>query len=54
MEPEHGRSRVFAQWLDNEEKIQASIGTILIVFIFIYHVDMPFAVPIAYAEVPEH
>lgn len=26
MEAEHGRSRVFAQWLDNEDKIQASIG----------------------------
>ena len=26
MEPEHGRSRVYAQWLDKEEKIQASIG----------------------------
>ena len=26
MENEHGRSRVFAQWLDSEEKIQASIG----------------------------
>eukprot|EP00798_Chlamydomonas_sp_ICE-L_P011668 gene11668-34382_t len=27
MEPEHGRSRVFAQWLDNEDKIQESIDT---------------------------
>ncbi|GAX75511.1 hypothetical protein CEUSTIGMA_g2954.t1 [Chlamydomonas eustigma] len=27
MEPEHGRSRVFAQWLDNEDKIQASIDS---------------------------
>lgn len=26
MEPEHGRSRVYAQWLDTEDKIQASIG----------------------------
>ena len=26
MEQEHGRSRVFAQWLDTEDKIQASIG----------------------------
>jgi hypothetical protein len=26
MENEHGRSRVYAQWLDTEEKIQASIG----------------------------
>lgn len=28
MEAEHGRSRVFAQWLDNEDKIQASIGEV--------------------------
>lgn len=27
MEPEHGRSRVFAQWLDDEEKIQGSIDS---------------------------
>lgn len=27
MEPDHGRSRVYAQWLDNEEKIQASIDS---------------------------
>lgn len=26
LEPEHGRSRVFAQWLDPEDKIQAAIG----------------------------
>eukprot|EP00798_Chlamydomonas_sp_ICE-L_P015983 gene15983-22116_t len=26
-QPEHGRSRVFAQWLDNEENIQASIDS---------------------------
>eukprot|EP00955_Chlamydomonas_euryale_P028239 297599-Chlamydomonas_euryale.AAC.3 len=27
MEPEHGRSRVFAQWLDSEDKIQQSIDS---------------------------
>lgn len=26
MEEEHGRSRVFAQWLDKEDDIQAAIG----------------------------
>lgn len=26
IEPEHGRSRVYAQWLDDEEKIQTAIG----------------------------
>jgi hypothetical protein len=26
MEPEHGRSRVFAQWLNTEDDIQAAVG----------------------------
>ncbi len=26
IEPEHGRSRVYAQWLDDEDKIQSAIG----------------------------
>lgn len=26
IEAEHGRSRVFAQWLDTEDNIQAAIG----------------------------
>ncbi|GFH17228.1 uncharacterized protein HaLaN_13814 [Haematococcus lacustris] len=27
MEPEHGRSRVFAQWLDDEEHLQDAIDS---------------------------
>lgn len=26
MEPEYGRSRVFAQWLNTEDDLQAAIG----------------------------
>jgi hypothetical protein len=29
IEPDHGRSRVYAQWLNNEDELQSAIGELL-------------------------